>query len=108
MRGGSEFPRPKARELPLLMVADHSIQFPEYSETTLLAIDTLTTNRARRALSHGGGIDGVLFLLLAAAGIGMVVVLIVAGLQSAEASATRDAGAVHPAMNSKSAEIGDL
>lgn len=73
-----------------------------------MALDTMTTNRARRAMSHGGGIDSILFLLLAVAGIGMVVILIVAGLQSAEASATRDAGASSRSTNSKSAEIGDL
>ena len=73
-----------------------------------MALDTLTTDRARRALSHGGGIDGILFSLLAAAGIGMVVVLIVIGLQSAETSATRATGASQPSMNAKSAEIGDL
>lgn len=73
-----------------------------------MALDTMTTDRARRALSHGGGIDSILFLLLAAAGIGMVVVLIVAGLQSAEASATRDAGAASHSMAKKTAEIGDL
>lgn len=68
----------------------------------------MTTDRARRALSHGGGIDSILFLLLAAAGIGVVVMLIVAGLQSAEASATRDAGTASQSMATQSAEIGDL
>lgn len=73
-----------------------------------MALDTMTNDRARRALSHGGGIDGILFLLMAAAGIGMVVMLIVAGLQSAEASATRDAGRASHSMATQSAEIGDL
>jgi hypothetical protein len=80
----------------------------ERPEATPLALDTMTTDRARRALSHGGGIDGILFLLLAAAGIGTVIMLIVAGLQSAEASATRDAAAASQSMAAQSAEIGDL
>jgi hypothetical protein len=73
-----------------------------------VALDTMTTDRARRALSHGGGIDSILFLLLAVAGIGMLVMLIIAGLQSAEASATRDAGAASRSMASQAAELGDL
>ena len=78
------------------------------SEALPLALNTMTTDRARRALSHGGGIDSILFLLLAAAGVGMIVLLIMAGLQTAEASATRDAGTSPRNMNTKSAEIGNL
>ena len=82
--------------------------FLDKSEALPLALNTMTTDRARRALSHGGGIDSILFLLLAGAGIGMIVLLIMAGLQTAEASATRDAGTSPHSMNIKSAEIGNL
>jgi len=73
-----------------------------------VALDNLTTDRARRALSHGGGIDGILFMLLAGAGIGLAVVLIVAGLQTAETQATRAAGQSQSTMNRQAAEIGNL
>ena len=51
----------------------------------------MTNERARRALSHGGGIDGILFMLLAGAGIVMVVGLLILGLNTAKSNAERDA-----------------
>lgn len=76
-------------------------------ETCSVALDTLTTTRARRALSHGGGIDTIVFLLLAAAGVGMLVVLIVAGLQKAETNATQAAHEHSVRMHQSPAEIGN-
>ena len=55
-----------------------------------MAIDTQISDRARRSLSHGGGIEGILFTLIAGAGIGLVVVLLIVGLRTAESNATRD------------------
>jgi hypothetical protein len=72
-----------------------------------LSLDTLTTARARRALSHGGGIDGVLFMLIAAVGVGLVVVLVMVGLQTAETQAEKATGQSRmSAAQIKSSEIG--
>lgn len=70
-------------------------------------LDALTKDRARRALTHGRGIDGVLYALLAVAGIGMVGIVLVAGLRTAETQAERDAGQSSPRAASKSSEIGE-
>ena len=72
-----------------------------------MALDTLTSDRARRALSHGQGIDGILLSLIAVAGVGVVIFLLVAGLQTAETRATRSANVNHQiSAENQSSEIG--
>lgn len=66
----------------------------------------MTNERARRALSHGGGIDGILFMLMAGAGIMMVVGLLIFGLSAAESNAERDAKKTPNTGRTKSPEIG--
>ena len=71
-----------------------------------MTLDTLNTDRTRRALSHGRGIDGIFSILLAGVGIGILVILVVAGLRTAETQATQDTGGIHATGNDQSSEIG--
>ena len=71
-----------------------------------MSYDSLKNERARRALSHGGGIDGILFLLVAGARIVIVVGLLKFGLSAAESNAERDAEITPSSRNSDQSEIG--
>lgn len=71
-----------------------------------VSYDSLTKERIRLALSHGGGIDSILFALLAGAGIVVVVVLLVFGFSTAENNAERDAKQAKTVENGNSAEMG--
>ena len=66
----------------------------------------MINERARRALSHGGGIDGILFMLLAGAGIAVMVGLLMFGLSAAESNAERDAKQTPTNGSRDSSEIG--
>lgn len=68
--------------------------------------DALNTARTRRALTHGGGIDGIFFMLLAAVGIGLVVVLLVVGLRTSETQATRIKAETHTTGSDKPSDLG--
>lgn len=68
--------------------------------------DSMQNERARRALSHGGGIDGILFLLVAGAGIVVVVGLLIFGLSAAESNAERDAEITPSTRSTDKSEIG--
>lgn len=68
--------------------------------------DAMTKERARRAMSHGGGIDGILFALMAGAGIVVMVALLVFGFSTAEDSAERDVEHATAVENGKSSEMG--
>ena len=73
-----------------------------------MAIDLATSERARRALSHGGGIDGIIFMLMSAAGIGLVVILLVVAMQRAEFRATQATGETSDRPQTvESTEIGE-
>jgi urea transporter len=63
--------------------------------------------RARRALTHGNGLDGVLFTFLTLAGVALLIGLLVYSFQSAETSAERDTGGRSPAAASERTELGD-
>ena len=71
-----------------------------------VSYDSTTNERARLALSHGRGIDGILFLLIAGAGIVIVVGLLIFGLSAAESNAERDAEITPTSRNSDKSEIG--
>ncbi len=62
--------------------------------------------RARRALSYGGGIDGILFLLALGAAIVMVMGLLIFGLNAAELNAERDAEISPSTLSTNTSEIG--
>ena len=71
-----------------------------------MSLATLTQDQRRRALSHGRGIDGIVFMLMAAAGIALVVVLLIAGLQTAEKQAKREAAQSRSPQANSASEIG--
>lgn len=68
---------------------------------------TSSGERARRALTHGNGLDGVLFTLLTMVGVALLIGLLVFSFQSAETSAERDTGGRSPAAAIEQTEIGD-
>lgn len=57
-----------------------------------VALDSLTNQRIRKSLTHGGGIDGVLFTILAGVGIVTAILILIAGLQTAENKAEQAVG----------------
>ncbi len=71
-----------------------------------VSYDAMTKDRARLALSHGGGIDAILFALLAGAGIVVVVALLVFGFRTAERNAERDAEQTKTVETGNSTEMG--
>ncbi len=71
-----------------------------------MSYDAMTKERARLALSHGGGIDSILFALLAGAGIVVVVALLVFGFSTAERNAELDAKQTSREINGNSTEMG--
>ena len=71
-----------------------------------VSYDAMTKERARLALSHGGGIDTILFALLAGVGIVVVVALLVFGFSTAEYNAERDAEQAASAETGNSVEMG--
>lgn len=68
--------------------------------------DAMIKERARRALSHGGGIDSILFALLAGAGVVAAVALLVFGFRTAEGNAERDVEHSQAAETRSSSEMG--
>ena len=68
--------------------------------------DSIQKERARRALSYGGGLNGILFLLVAGAGIVVVVGLLIFGLSAAESNAERDAEITPSSRNADKSEMG--
>lgn len=79
---------------------------PNHSGDPTLANDSTTNERARRALSQRGGIDGILFMLLAGAGTVVVVGLLIFGLSAAESNAERDAEHTQPTGKLDPSEFG--
>ena len=71
-----------------------------------MSTDAMSNERVRRALSHGGGIDGILLMLLAGAVIVAVVGLFIFGLSAAESNAERDAEHTQPTGRRDPSEIG--
>ena len=71
-----------------------------------MSLDTLNNERTRRALSQGRGIDSIIFILMAGAAIGVVVVLLIAGLQTAEQQAKRGSAEVRSNPSQTLPEIG--
>lgn len=62
--------------------------------------------RARRALTHGGGIDGLMLTGFALAGVALLIGLLVYSFQSAETRAEHDIGEDSPAVAERT-EIGE-
>jgi len=72
-----------------------------------LAIKSPIRDRAQRSLSHGGGIEGIFYALMASAGIGLVVTLLIAGMRTAESNALRHARETGPAvLGGRASELG--
>lgn len=62
--------------------------------------------RARRALTHGGSIDGLMLTGFALAGVALLVGLLVYSFRSAETRAERDIGTDAPVVTEQT-EIGN-
>jgi hypothetical protein len=76
------------------------------SYESTMSYDSTTNERARRALSHGKGIDGILFMLMAGTVILIVVGLLIFGLSTAESNAERDAEIGPSASMTDKSELG--
>ncbi len=71
-----------------------------------MSADAMSNERVRRALTHGRGIDGILFTLVAGAVIVAVVGLLIFGLSAAESNAERDAEHTQTTGSLDPSEIG--
>lgn len=64
-------------------------------------------NRVRRALTHGGGLDGLLFSLLSLVGVALLIGLLVFSFQSAGQRAERDTQSETAPRRTTQSELGD-